>query len=97
MVGTIAFNLDPPDGHTAKSQMGFSSLTPPDAEPEVMVRTAVPAPPRLPYAPVPGSYTQLWTSLSATMTAEEMKNEMKPTLAPSWVPCRTTPRSKQQS
>ena len=76
MVGTVAFNLDPPDGRAANAQTDVPYVTPPDDDPEAMVGTAVPALPRLPYAPGPGSYTQLWTSQSATTTADEMKNEM---------------------
>jgi hypothetical protein len=77
MVGTVAFNLDPPDGRAANAQTDVPSVTPPDAEPEAMVGPAVPAPPRLPYAPGPGPYTQLWSSQSATTMAEEMKYEME--------------------
>jgi hypothetical protein len=77
MVGTVNFNLDPPDGRAAKARTDVPSVTPPDAEPEAMVGPAVPVPPRLPYAPGPGSYTQLWSSQSATRMAEEMKDEME--------------------
>jgi hypothetical protein len=31
----------------------------------------------MPYAPGPGSYTQLWTSQSATSTAEELAEDME--------------------
>jgi hypothetical protein len=33
-------------------------------------------PPRLPYAPDPGTYTQLWTSQTSTTTREEIKAEL---------------------
>jgi hypothetical protein len=59
MVGTVQFNLEPP-------------------EVELLgVEAAVSAAPRLPFAPGPGSFTQLWTSQSATTTAEEMKVDME--------------------
>jgi hypothetical protein len=36
-----------------------------------------PAPPRLPYAPDPGTYTQLWMAQSATTSAQEMIEDVE--------------------
>jgi hypothetical protein len=77
MLGTIIFNLDPPDGRAVSAKLAVPYVTPPDAEPKAMVGPAFPAPPPLPYATNPGSYMQLWTSKSAITTAEEMKDEME--------------------
>ncbi len=34
------------------------------------------APPRLPYAPDPGTYTQLWISQTSTTTREELRDDL---------------------
>jgi hypothetical protein len=72
MVGAVHFNLDPPDGLAPEVV-----LPPEPGQEQATAEAAVPATPRLPFAPDPGSYTQLWTSQSATTSAEEMKNEME--------------------
>jgi hypothetical protein len=78
-VGTVTFQLDPADNGPAQ----------PPGEPEGAEATAatgnqagngagaaIPAPPRLPYTPDPGSYTQIWLSQSAVTSAEELRQEM---------------------
>jgi hypothetical protein len=81
MVGNVAFALAPPDGAAAVDPLVEPTHAgPPAGEQQAAVGGAppdVPAPPRLPYAPDPGTYTQLWASQSATTTAGEMKTEME--------------------
>jgi hypothetical protein len=79
MVGTVSFNLDPPDGRAGAGGIPLETQPPPEVvtEREVEVGAAVPATPRLPFAPDPGSYTQFWTSQSATTTADEMSEDME--------------------
>jgi hypothetical protein len=80
MVGNVNFRLDPAEGMAHVTQDDVAPL-----ENETIVDLAgAPelAPPRLPYAPDPGSYTQLWTSQAACTTAEEMKDDMESYLVP---------------
>jgi hypothetical protein len=80
MVGNVSFRLDPAEREVHVTQ---DDVAPPENEMRVDLAGAPElAPPRLPYAPGPGSYTQLWTSQSARMTAEEMKNDMDSYLVP---------------
>jgi hypothetical protein len=58
MVGTVQFNLDPPDGHAANAEAITDVELPPENEQELEAGAAVTAAPRLPFAPDPGSYTQ---------------------------------------
>ncbi len=76
MVGTVQFNLEPPDDLAVDAEANADADLPPEVE-VLEVEAAVPAAPRLPFAPDPGSFTQLWTSQSATTTTEEMKNDME--------------------
>jgi hypothetical protein len=79
MVGTVHFSLENPIGHVANATAEPAAAEPPHGGlgQEAAVGATVPAAPRLPFAPGPGSYTQLWTSQSATTTAEEMKEDME--------------------
>jgi hypothetical protein len=77
MAGNLAFCLKAADGRAGNVPLD----RPPIADPPVVddvagLGAAASAPPRLPYAPDPGTFTLLCTSQSATMTAEEMKDEM---------------------
>jgi hypothetical protein len=76
MVGTVRFNLEPPNGFAADAKANADANLPPEVE-LLGVEAAVPAAPRLPFAPGPGSFTQLWTSQSATTTVKEMKVDME--------------------
>jgi hypothetical protein len=75
----VSFSLEPPDTGDL--------LTPPN-NPRDVADTVVPTapaatmegvlpPPRLPYAPDPGTYTQLWVSQTSTMTREEIKEDLR--------------------
>jgi hypothetical protein len=80
MSGSVSFRLEPAEGRGAATQdddghPGNETTADPAGALEL-------APPRLPYAPDPGSYTQLWTSQSARTTAEEMKDDMESYLVP---------------
>jgi hypothetical protein len=79
MAGTVSFSLNSPDGRAARDgrEPLAGAAIPPEPVDEATAGAAVPATPRLPFAPDPGSYTQLWTSQSATTTAEEMKDDME--------------------
>jgi hypothetical protein len=80
MVGTVSFNLEPPDGRAAGAADNTASTPdppPPRTEQEATVGATVPDTPRLPFAPDPGTYTQLWTSQAATTTASDMKEDME--------------------
>jgi hypothetical protein len=78
-MGNVAFDLAPPDGRAGENPNVVLPpiVQPPEAALAAALGAAVPTPPRLPYAPDPGTYTQLWTSQSVTTTAEEMKDEME--------------------
>ena len=78
-MGTVSLSLGPP----ATGDL----LTPPNS-PRDVADTVVPTapaatmegglpPPRLPYAPDPGTYTQLWVSQTSTMTREEIKEDLR--------------------
>ncbi len=76
MVGTVRFNLEPPNGFAADAKANADANLPPEVE-LLGVEAAVPAAPRLPFAPGPGSFTQLWTFQSARTIAKEMKDDME--------------------
>jgi hypothetical protein len=79
MVGTARFVLDAPDqGADPTAPVVTIGTTPRDPGPppqETDGAGPVPTPPRLPYAPDPGTYTQLWLSESAGTSAAEMAAE----------------------
>jgi hypothetical protein len=56
MVGTVQSNLEPPDGFAADAVANVDANLPLDVE-ILGVEAAVPAAPRLPFAPGPGSFT----------------------------------------
>jgi hypothetical protein len=76
MVGTVRFNLEPPDGFATDAEANADANLPPEVE-ILGLEAAVPAAPRLPFALDSGSFTQLWTSQPATTTAKEMKVDME--------------------
>jgi hypothetical protein len=83
MVGAIAFDLlDPPDGRAATPARGTypddATLSPePGQQGHATAGAAIPVTPLLPFAPGSRSYTQLWTSQSATVSAKEMRDNME--------------------
>jgi hypothetical protein len=80
MVGSVSFQLDPPDNGTIPPANNATQATAPAVAVDQAVDGAgavIPAPPRLPYAPDPGSYTQLWMAQSAETSAEELRQEME--------------------
>jgi hypothetical protein len=77
MVGTVQFNLDLPDGLAAEVEAITAVGLPPEIKQELEADAACTAAPRLPFAPDPGSFPQLWTSQSATTTAKDMKDDME--------------------
>jgi hypothetical protein len=76
MVGTVQFNLEPPDGFAADAEATADANLPPEVE-ELEAEAAVTGAPRLPFAPGPVSFTQLWTFQSARTIAKEMKDDME--------------------
>jgi hypothetical protein len=78
MVGTIQFNLGPPDGRTADAEAITDVGLPPEIEQDLEADAAgTAAPRRLPFAPNPNSYTQPGTSQSTTTTAKEIRDDME--------------------
>jgi hypothetical protein len=79
MMGTTRFSLDAPDQDTGPRAPLVTGGTAPDTtgtqQQAAEGAGAVPAPPRLPYAPDPGTYTQLWMSESAGTSAADMAAE----------------------
>jgi hypothetical protein len=76
-VGPVTYSLEPADADEPQALAA-------DAEPEASAgdetmqvpRGGVLPPPRVPYAPDPGTYTQLWMSQTSTSTQEEIKEEL---------------------
>jgi hypothetical protein len=79
MVGTARFSLDDdPDQGNAPVAPQVHGPVPGVQEDQQQAANgagAVPTPPRLPYAPDPGTYTQLWMSESAGTSAAELAKE----------------------
>jgi hypothetical protein len=79
MVGTARFVLDAPDlgadPPAPVATAGMAPMVPGRQQQTADGAGAVAAPPRLPYAPGPGTYTQLWMSESAGTSAAEMAAE----------------------
>jgi hypothetical protein len=74
MAGNVRFDLrlDPPDNGGPAQGVGATAVPPLAGQPAQANVVGAPAPPRLPYAPDPGTYTQLWMSQSSTTTGAEM-------------------------
>jgi hypothetical protein len=80
MVGTARFTLDVPDqgenSQEALAAAGENASTGPGTQAQTSnIVGDVPPPPRLPYAPDPGMYTQLWFSESDCTSAVDMAAE----------------------
>jgi hypothetical protein len=76
----VSVSLEPPDAGDlpippANTQGATKTLM--AAAALVMTMEGVLPPPRLPYAPGPGTYTQLWVAQISTMTREEIKEELR--------------------
>ena len=79
-VGPVSFALEPPDTGEPPIQAadapgataGDEGAAP--AAQETM--GGVLPPPRMPYAPDPGTYTQLWMSQTSAMTTEDINKEL---------------------
>jgi hypothetical protein len=80
-VGTVSFALDTPDAavnpqaraaDTQDAAAGDETAAPGALE----TMGGVLPPPRVPYAPDPGTYTQLWMAQTSTMTREETTEEL---------------------
>jgi hypothetical protein len=74
MAGNVRFDLrlDPPDNGGPAQGVGVAAVLPLAGQPLQANVGGAPAPPQLPYAPDPGTYTQLWMSQSSTTTGAEM-------------------------
>jgi hypothetical protein len=80
MVGSVNFQLDPPDNGPNLLANDPANATGPTGAGNQAVNGAgadIPAPPRLPYTSDPGSYTQLWLAQFAETSAEELRQEME--------------------
>jgi hypothetical protein len=77
MVGRVHFDLrlDPPDNGGPAPRAGVAE--PPLAQPQPADMGGAPAPPRLPYTPNPGTYTQLWMSQSLTTSSTDMVEDVE--------------------
>jgi hypothetical protein len=80
-VGPVSFALEPPDvpggppapaAGAQNAAAGGEGAAPAAQEP----MEGVLPPPRVPYAPDPGTYTRLWMSQTSTKTTEENKQEL---------------------
>jgi hypothetical protein len=80
MVGTTQFALDEPDQGADPTSPVATAVEAVPREPGAQQQASdvagpVPAPPRLPYSPSPGTYTQLWLSETAGIGAAEMASD----------------------
>jgi hypothetical protein len=78
-VGIVSFSLEPPDTGNLPippaNTQGAAEMLMAAAAPAMTMEGVLP-PPWLPYAPGPGTYTQLWVSQTSTRTREEIKEEL---------------------
>ena len=77
MAGHVHFDLglDPPDN--GGPALDGAAVPPPPAQHLQEDVGGAPAPPPLPYAPGPGTYTQLWMSQSLTTSGQEMAEDVE--------------------
>jgi hypothetical protein len=79
MVASVHFRLDDPDGLPVEAAPAVAAEpADPTGDPaQESDGAGVPTPPRLPYAPDPGTYTQMWLQASTATTAQDMKEEVE--------------------